>query len=190
MVANFGLDRVNQAPASFDPDKLYWLAGEYMKQLPVEDRVNGVIPYLQRAKLLPDAVDAATRSKLKHVVEACGDRIKLFSDILLYGSPFFRAEPVFEPAAVQKRLKKAGAAELLAEFRAELAEVESFEVAVLEEKLRVFCEQRKIGAGQLIHPLRVGTTGTEVGPGVFDCLAILGKTETLRRIDLALNLVK
>ena len=189
MIANFGLERVNQAPASFDPNKLYWMAGEYMKLLPVEDRVAGVIPFLQRAGLLGTEVDTATRAKLTRVVEACGDRIKLFSDILLYGSPFFKADPDFEPSAVQKRLKKAGAAELLAAFRAELATVDSFEVAVLEERLRTFCEARNVGSGQLIHPLRVGTTGTEVGPGVFDCLVILGKEETLRRIDLALKLV-
>jgi glutamyl-tRNA synthetase len=188
MVAHFGLERVNESPASFDPDKLYWLAGEYMKALPVAERVNGVIPFLQRAGLLGAKVDDAAKAKLTRVVEACGDRLKLFSDILLYGSPFFRKDPLYEAQAVQKRLKKAGAAELLAQFRTELAAVEPFEAAVLEEKLRVFCESRKIGAGSLIHPLRVGTTGTEVGPGVFDCLAILGKEETLRRIDLALKL--
>jgi glutamyl-tRNA synthetase len=189
MIANFGLDRVNQSPASFDPDKLYWMAGEYMKQLPLDERVAGVIPYLQRAGLLGAAVDDAARSKLTRVVEACGDRIKLFSDILLYGSPFFRIDPDYDAGAVQKRLKKAGAAELLTAFRAELAAAPSFDTGALEEKLRVFCEQRQIGAGQLIHPLRVSTTGTEVGPGVFDCLAILGKEESLRRIDLALKLI-
>ena len=190
MIANFGLERVNESPASFDPDKLSWLAGEYMKALPVAERVAGVIPYLQRAGLLTGEVDEGTRMKLTRVVEACGDRLKIFSDILLYGSPLFRKDPLYEPAAVQKRLKKAGAAELLAQFRSELATAEPFEVKVLEDKLRVFCESRKISAGSLIHPLRVGTTGTEVGPGVFDCLAILGKEETLRRIDLALKLVQ
>jgi nondiscriminating glutamyl-tRNA synthetase len=190
MVAHFGLERVNESPASFDPDKLYWLAGEYMKALPITDRVAGVIPYLQRAGLLGPEINEASRAKLTRVVEACGDRLKLFSDILLYGSPFFRQDPLYEPQAVQKRLKKAGAAELLAQFRGELAAAEPFEVAVLEDKLRVFCENRKIGAGSLIHPLRVGTTGTEVGPGLFDCLAILGKEETLRRIDLALKLAE
>jgi glutamyl-tRNA synthetase len=190
MIANFGLERVNEAPASFDPEKLNWLAGEYMKALPLDQRVAGVIPYLQRAGLLSAEVDAATRTKLTNVVEACGDRIKLFSDILLYGSPFFRKDPLYEPGAVQKRLKKAGAAELLSQFRTELAATEPFEVKLLENKLREFCESRRIGVGNLIHPLRVGTTGTEVGPGVFDCLAILGKEETLRRIDMALKLVQ
>ena len=46
MIANFGLERVNDSPASFDPDKLSWLAGEYMKVLPLDRKVEGVLPFL------------------------------------------------------------------------------------------------------------------------------------------------
>ena len=49
MVDNFGLDRVNSSPASFDPDKLYWVAGEYMKQMPLREKVAGCLPLDRRA---------------------------------------------------------------------------------------------------------------------------------------------
>ena len=189
MTANFSLDRVNESPASFDPDKLYWLAGEYMRLLPVSDRVAGVTPFLKRAGLVSEPLDQATRRKLERVVEACGDRLKLFSDILLYGAPFFRKDPAYDPKAVQKRLKKQEAPALLRDFAAVLKQTEPFEPAAVEEQLRKFCEARGLNAGSLIHPLRVATTGMEVGPGVFDCLAILGREETLRRIELALRTV-
>src|SRR5262249_26488242 len=117
MTANFGLERVNNSSASFDPDKLYWLAREYMRMLSVADRVAGVIPFLQRAGLVADPVDEATRNRIREVVEASGDRLKLFSDILLYGAPFFRADPAYDPQAVQKKLRKEGAAPALARFR-------------------------------------------------------------------------
>lgn len=190
MLTHFGLERVNDSPASFDPDKLYWLAGEYMRVLPIAERVAGAFPYLQRAGLVGDKLDPATESKLTRVVEACGDRLKLFSDILLYGAPFFRKDPAYDAQAVQKRLKKPGALELLAAFREELAGASAFDVSHLEEKLRLFCESKGASAGHLIHPLRVSTTGVEVGPGVFDCLAILGKEESLRRIDMGLALAR
>jgi glutamyl-tRNA synthetase len=186
MTANFSLERVNDSPASFDPDKLYWLAGEYMRMLPIEDRAAGVVPFLRRAGLVGDAVDEATRRKVRRVVEACGDRLKLFSDILPYGGPFFRAEPDYDPKALQKRVAKAGVPELLRDFRAVLKTVEPFDAPTLEERLRMFCEERGVNPALLIHALRVSTTGIEVGPGVFDCLDILGRDETLRRIDLAL----
>ena len=142
-----------------------------------------------RALIGDSLLDEQSQQKIRRVVEACGDRLKLFSDILLYGAPFFRKDPAYEPKAIDKRLRKQGVPELLTAFRAILADAEPFEPLVLEEKLRLFCESRKVGAGVLIHGLRVSTTGTEVGPGVFDCLAILGKEETLRRIDLALKLI-
>jgi nondiscriminating glutamyl-tRNA synthetase len=186
MIANFGLERVNDSPASFDPDKLYWLAGEYMRMLPVEERAAGVVPFLVRAGLLTEPLDEAARRNVLRVVEACGDRLKLFSDILLYGAPFFRADPAYEPKAVQKRLAKEGVPGLLRDFRPVLERAEPWAPAALEEQVRQFCEARGVNAALLIHGLRVSTTGIEVGPSVFDCLDILGRAETLRRIDLGL----
>ena len=75
MIANFGFERVNQSPASFDPQKLHWVAGEYMKTAPLERKIDGVIPILQRAGLVGDAVD---RGKIGQVVTACGDRLENF----------------------------------------------------------------------------------------------------------------
>lgn len=185
MIANFSLDRVNDAPASFDPDKLYWLAGEYMRQLPLEERTRGVIPYLVRARLIRESPDQATVDRIRQIVEACGDRLKLFSDILPYGAFFFR-DPEYDPTALQKRVHKPGIPELLSEFAEVLRHTEPFTVPVLEEKLREFCERKGVKSGDMIHALRVSTTGVTVGPGIFDCLAILGKEAVLERIAKAL----
>lgn len=190
MIANFSLERVNDSPASFDPDKLYWLAGEYMRKLPEEEKVAGVIPFLRRAGLVGETIDPATQDKIRKVVAASGDRLKLFSDILLYGAPFFRKDPAYEPKAVEKRLKKEGIPELLAGFKEVLTRTAPFETAALEEALRKYSEEKGAPAGNLIHALRISTTGIEVGPGVFDCLAILGREESLRRIDMGLAMCK
>jgi glutamyl-tRNA synthetase len=185
MIANFSLERVNDSAASFDPDKLYWLAGEYMRMLPLEERTRGVIPYLVRAQLVREHHDEATAQKIQRVVAACGDRLKLFSDILPYGSFFFR-EPEYDQTALKKRVHKEGIPPLLREFADELKNTDPFETPILEEKLRVFCEQKGLKSGDMIHALRVSTTGITVGPGVFDCLAILGKEEAGKRIEAAL----
>lgn len=189
LIANFSLERVNSAAASFDPDKLYWLAGEYMKELPIGDKVAGCVPYLRRAGLLPESVSDQDHRKLTHVVTACGDRLKLFSDILTYGAPFFRPDPAYEAKAVEKRLKKTGAIELLRSFATELAAATTWEAASLDKCLHSFCAVRNIKPGELVHPVRVAVTGGEVGVGLFEALAILGQAESLRRIDLAVALV-
>jgi glutamyl-tRNA synthetase len=187
MQTNFSLERVNKAPGEFDPKKLYWLQDEYMRLLPFAEKLAGCTRFLVRAGLLTEPVDAANRQKLEHVITASGDRIKLFSDILVYASPFFRTDPEFDAGAVKKRLQKEGVPELLRAFADILATAEPFEVGPLEAKLNAFCQERGLKSGDLIHALRVSTTGVAVGPGVFDCLAILGRDETLRRIKLALG---
>ena len=105
MIANFGLDRVNDSPASFDPEKLLWLAGEYMRVLPLEEKIAGVLPFLQRAGLVGAIVDDAVRARIRQVMEACSERIKVFSDIFHYGSFFFR-DPIYDPKAVDKKLRR------------------------------------------------------------------------------------
>jgi glutamyl-tRNA synthetase len=184
MIANFGLDRVNDSPASFDPEKLAWVAGENMKAAPVERKVEGVLPILRRAGLVGGEPDLA---KVRRVVEACGERLKTFSDVLQYGAFFFR-EPQYDPKAVKQRLQKEGLPALLREVAQLLAGVDPFEAAPLEAKVKTFCEAKGTKFGDLNHALRVATTGVMVGPGMFECLAILGKAEALRRIETALKL--
>lgn len=189
MLANFSLERVNNSSASFDPDKLFWVAGEYMKVLPLEKKVEGCIPFLQRANLLETPPSKAQVANLTKVIQASGDRLKLFSDILLYGAPFFRKDPQYDPKSLLKRVGKEGVPILLKDFSQVLKGLTDFETVTLEAALRDFCLTRNLNTGLLIHGLRVSTTGIEVGPGVFDCLHILGREESLRRIDLALSKV-
>jgi glutamyl-tRNA synthetase len=78
--------------------------------------------------------------------------------------------------------------DLLAAFREVLTTVSPFDAATLERALQEFCANRSCKPAELVHPLRVATTGSEVGIGLFDSLAILGQDEVLRRIDLASRL--
>jgi len=186
MIENFSLDRVNDSPASFDPDKLYWLGGEHMKLLPIEERINGSIPFLQKARLIGDPVDSTTRQRLHRIVEAMGDRLKLFSDILLYAPPFLKLEPEYDPEAVESVLKKSGTADLLKGIAEALSACEPFDATHTEKALHEFAAAKGIKGGSVNQPVRVAVTGVSRGPGVYETLAIFGKAEVLRRIDLAI----
>jgi glutamyl-tRNA synthetase len=180
---------VLSGPASFDPVKLDWLAGEYMKQLPLEQKVVGCEPYLIRAKLIADPISKSDRDRLKQIVAACGDRIKVFSDILSHAPVFFRRDPLYDPKSVEKRLKRLGAADLLRAFTEVLKSISLFDAPTLEAALQSFCVERSMKPAELVHPLRVAVTGVEVGIGLFETLAILGQAEALRRIEMASQLV-
>jgi len=189
MIANFSLERVNDSPASFDPDKLYWLAGEHMKLLPTDQRIAGCLPFLVKGKLVAEPLDAGTRERLTRVVEAMGDRLKLFSDILLYAPPFLKADPEYDPEAVESVLKKPGNADLLRGVADALAACEPFDAATTEKALVELATSRGVKPGPLNQPIRVAVTGVARGPGVFETLAIFGKAEVLRRINLAVQKV-
>lgn len=188
MIDNFSLERVVAAPASFDPDKLFSFQGHWMKQVPFDEKVDACLPYLVAAKLIDEPVSAERREFVGRLVAALGDRLKLYSDIL-DAECFFRDEFAYDEKNFQKRVAKPGVPELLREFRGRLAAAEPFATEQLESLLTAFATEKNVPAGDLIHALRLSTTGVPVGPGVYDCLALLGREKVLARIDAALGRV-
>jgi glutamyl-tRNA synthetase len=161
-----------------------------MRELPLKQKTALVLPYLQQAGWISSPPPCDTGPKLNQILAAAGDRIKVAGDILNFDE-FFVADDAltFEEKAFEKRVKKAGAPELLRKFRGELARVEPFEVESLEKCLKDFVEAEEIKIGEIIHALRVAVAGKGVGIGMFDTLAILGRESALKRIDRALEQV-
>lgn len=189
MIDSFSLERIVKSPASFDPLKLMAFQDRYMQRFPLIEKTELCLDFLIRAKFVAADLDEGTKRYVSDIVQAAGDRIKIAGDILDYRSFFVPdAEMEFEEKAFTKRLAKApDAAELLSKFRATLQTVVLFEPEPLERALKEFVEQQGVSIGQIIHALRVAITGTSVGFGMFETLAILGKDRCLNRIDIALN---
>jgi len=187
MVESFSLERVNPGPASFDPAKLDAFQLQYMRNQPVADKVEGALPFLARAGLVAAPASPETRARVARIVEILGDRLRVFGDIVLQAAFFFGDEVTFDDKAFAKRVLAAGAADKLADYRAWLATQETFEHPALEQATQQFLAARGWGLGDIVHAVRVAVTGTAVGPALFDCLAVLGKELSLRRIDRALG---
>lgn len=185
MVEHFTLARVVQAPAGFDPDKLFSFQGHWMKELPLEEKVAGCLPYLVQAKIIAEPVSAQVRQFVEAVVVALGDRLKVFSDILS-ARYFFTDDYPNDEKNFDKRVRKAGVPEHLRAFRERLAVAEPYTVPAIEAALNAYCQEQGEQTGTLIHALRQATTGQPVGPGVYDCLVLLGREKSLARIDRAL----
>jgi glutamyl-tRNA synthetase len=188
MIDLFSLERVNKAAASFDPMRLSAFQERYMQQLPVEDKVEMVLPYLQKAGIVPSPVPDAVTKTIREIVRAAGDRIKVAGDILEYTDFFVPDnELTYDEQAFEKRIRKPPeAVGHLRKFRDRLAEVTDFSTARVEHAMNEFLAVEGVAIGQIIHALRVAVTGKGVGFGVFETLAILGKGRTLARIDRAL----
>ncbi len=190
MIEHFSLERVNKAPASFDPQKLMAFQDRAMQQLPLKQKVARCLPFLQSAGLVADPPPCDTGPYLSQILTAAGDRVKMAGDVLDY-SEFYVADDALEydMAVVEKRIvKPAGARELLSAYAAELGAVEPFDAATLEAHLKDVVERHSVKIGDLVHAVRVAVTGKAVGFGLFDALAILGRVRSARRIERALTL--
>jgi len=93
----------------------------------------------------------------------------------------------YDEATFRKRMTPEGTPERLRRFRERLAAVEPFGPGPIEEAFRAFVDSEKIKPADLIHAVRVAVTGKSTGPGLFECLGLLGRQRSLNRIDRALS---
>jgi glutamyl-tRNA synthetase len=190
LIEKFSLERVNSSAASHDQDKLFWIEGEWMKQLPLEDKVQGVLPFLKNERLINDALSASGRTRIEAVITALGDRLKVFADVLKLGRFFFTDALVYDPDAVKKRLRKDGVVTMLEDLDLVLAQVEPFDLASLESAVHAYADRTGRKMGDVVNPLRVAVTGQAVGPGLYDCLAILGRDLCRTRIRQTVEMLR
>lgn len=199
MIEHFSLERVNKAPASFDPAKLMAFQQRYMLKLPLDEKINMVLEFLLRPFLVPRDTDQPflapysptpeVRQRVKEILEAAGDRIKTACDILKYVDLFVEDDKIeFDDGDFNKHLRKlTESAELLGKFKEKLKQAHPFDAENLDKLLHSFVESEGIKMGKIIHALRVAVTGKAVGFGLFETLAILGKESCLCRIESALS---
>ncbi len=184
LIDQFTLDRVGKSPSRFDMKKLTWLNGHYIGEKSVAERTDGAVPFLRAAG---HDVDEAPREKLERIVEAVGDRLHTYADIVTYAGYFFADDDAYEydPAALKKWFKGPEAMDVVRDARGALDAIEPFALESIEETMRAWIEERGEKVIRVLQPIRVAVTGKMVGPGLFDVLDLLGKDAVLARLDRA-----
>jgi glutamyl-tRNA synthetase len=157
-----------------------------MHALSTDEKLALMLPFLVRAGLAADPAPADVVATVRRVIDASGDRLKVAGDIIAYADFFLVDAPPLDEAAVQQRLAKPGVRSLLERYAAASGAVEPFEPAGLEEALKRVAAEAGVKVGDIVHAVRVAVTGKTVGPGLYDCLAILGRDTSLARIEAAL----
>jgi glutamyl-tRNA synthetase len=172
LARRFRLERVSKNPAVFDERKLRHMNGRYLRQLTVEELTRRLEEFTGWSGLRP-------------AVEIAAEKIQTLAEFWPLVSFLFEG-PSDDAAAFQRVICPDGAAETLREARAALAEAEPFTVGTVEQALRGLVGRRALKPGQVFQPVRVAIAGTTVSPGIFESVALLGREETLQRIDHAL----
>jgi glutamyl-tRNA synthetase len=183
MIELFSLERVNKAPASLDVKKLFAFQERYIQAVPMAEKVEKTFPYLVRAGL---AFDSAARTTVAKIVEAAGPRIKVFGDILDYADFFLPDDELpYDEKALDKHLRNAPGSGWIGELRQIVATAEPFDVPTLKAKVEEFIQAKQAKPIPVTQTLRVAVTGKEIGFGIYETLAILGRERCLKRIDRA-----
>ena len=153
-----------------------------MNAVPLAEKVEMVLPFLKRAGIDAD------RAVVSQIVEAAGPRIKVAGDILDYVDFFLPDEQLpYEPKAVEKHLKKEPGSGWIGELRQIVATAEPFDVPTLKAAIEAFIQAKQVKPIPVTQTLRVAVTGKEVGFGMYETLAILGRERCLARIDRSLK---
>jgi glutamyl-tRNA synthetase len=118
------------------------------------------------------------------------ERMRTLNSFIEEGDYFFRDPATYEEKAVQKYWMKEGAVGLLEKCLNRLNSLSAWHEESIEQTIRQLAEQEDVGAGKLIHPIRLAITGKGSSPGLFELMAILGKMRVIRRIEKALHVLK
>ncbi|HEY66721.1 MAG: glutamate--tRNA ligase [Chloroflexi bacterium] len=186
LIERFDLFRVNRAPAIFSYDKLDWMNGVYIRKLSQADLLERLLPFWQRAGLVPDPCPEEMRERLRRIVPLVQERLKRLDEVVEWTAFLFR-EIEAPPAEklVGKRMTPEESLAALRQARSLLAEVEPFEPEAMEPPMRALAAELGLKAGQLFGIVRWAVTGQKVAPPLFGSLAVLGRERVLARLDAA-----
>ena len=176
----FDLEHINRRNAIFDLDKCFWLNGQHILAMSLERFVQLAKPFVDKAGV-PYGTDAALLPALA-IVKA---KVKHLSDVPDWIGFLFTEDFAMDPEAVEKSLKKAGAAGRVSALLKAFGEVSDWSHTKLEETLKATAASLGVKTGELVHPARVAASGRSVGPGLYEMLEVLGKDRTLARLERA-----
>ena len=170
LVRLFTLERVGASPAVFDYDKLNHLNGVYVRALSAEEYAGALLTWLR------EQGNEWEEELVRKAAPLVQEKIGTFGEFPAFAGFFFdRVAP--DPALLD------GSAPLLAEARSTLAEVEPFDSERIEAALRELAERQGLKPRQAFQPIRAAVTGSNVSPGLFESIELLGREETLARLD-------
>jgi glutamyl-tRNA synthetase len=183
LIRHFTLERCSKNPAVFDPKKLEWLNGVYIRQTPLDRLAELLLPGLGQEGLLAgaEAADPGRREYLERVIGLQQTRLRLLTEFVPTSAYFFRDPETYEEAALE-HLKRPYAAAALRQLADRLERLATFAPPHLEEAFTGLLAELGLGAGDLIHPVRAALTGRKVSPGIYDVVALLGRETAVRRL--------
>src|SRR5206468_281623 len=165
-----------------DPDKLYWLNGEYARELSDEKFYELGVARLKSSGV---KVDDYPEQYVRAALQTCKGKINTFDELPAYCRFYFTDDFDYDPQSAAKHFTPENKPRLQAVGDA-LSSLRKFGAAEIEAALKATAAKRGVKFGAIVHPTRLAATGSTVGPSLYHLLEVLGKEKVLSRIDRAL----
>jgi len=180
LINDFSLDRVGKSGARFDPEKAKWFNHQYLQMK-------------SEPELLPCFKHALNENKNKYddgtllkIISLIKERAYFPDDLLKQSFYFFYAPDEYEQQMLNRKWKE-DSGKLISEIKKLLSELDIFNADAIEKTIKFHIEKNSLNFGEIMSPLRLCLVGSGQGVHLFDIMEIIGKNETISRIEKALN---
>jgi len=178
----FDLKNVGRSSATFDPDKLHWLNGEYARELSDSEFHDLAVARLKSSGV---KLDKFPEKYVHAALQTCKGKINTFDELPAYCGFYFTDDLYYDPKGVAKHFTAENKPRLKA-VREALSALEKFDAAEIEATFKSTATKLGVKIGAIVHPTRLAVAGSNVGPSLYHLLEVLEKEKVLARIDRAL----
>jgi len=196
LIKEFSLTRLQKGGAVFNIQKLDWFNSEYLKKLSIDNLTDKCIPYLIKAGLLvkknsefkiQESGKAADINYLKKIISLLRERIHKISDIAELSDYFFKKLPYDKNLLRWKSMNDGDIKKNLLKIKEIILKINEKDFKKEQLEKLILPEAEKTGRGEMLWPLRTALSGKDASCPPFEIMEVLGKEETIARIEIALN---
>ncbi|MCL4557708.1 MAG: glutamate--tRNA ligase [Deltaproteobacteria bacterium] len=188
MIDNFSFDSVSRSAAVFNPEKLLWLNGTYIRARSAEELLVLLRPFLE-SRGLSGAAGGVNHPGLARLVDETKIRSRTLVELLDMMDYYFKEDIEYDPNAAGS-LFTADRVPHLENVLSRLTCMDPFSREGIERAIKGYTSESGLKLGDVAQPLRLAVTGRTVSPGLFEIMEIIGKKEVLKRIENAIRYIK
>ena len=180
LVKNFDISKVQKKSATFDQKKFNWISSQHLM------KEDSDIVLKKLMSIDPEWGESKRQDYLIKVIDLMKSRSNSLTDLIDKSQYFFSSPKEFDSTQLQKIWKK-DTVEKIIELKSVLDSINSWAAIELESNFKRFTDQRGIGIGKVMQPMRFIICGSLQGPSLFDLMELIGKEESLKRINYVIN---
>ena len=183
LIQIFSLERVNKSGARFDPEKAKWFNHQYMLLAKDEELADMFAATLNKKGIDFD------KAKLVKIISLVKERATFVKDLWEQSSFFFEAPTEYDKKVAKKRWKE-NTPDIMRSLVELISSIDNFSSENTEEIIKTWIQEKELSMGAVMNAFRLSIVGAGKGPHIFDIIAIIGKKETIKRLNNAIENIK